>query len=173
MGSWGLISGQISYGLYYSLLNLAFLLAVLILDKHYVGLATFINLFLTGYIADWAWTLISAWVPAPGFSGRLLLLAIGIVLMCFAASMYMTADLGVSVYDALPIIISNRSGKQFRLVRICTDTILVIIGTICVLCGGEGGQLPGLGTIISALFMGPLIDFFNRKVSRPLLKKNF
>jgi uncharacterized membrane protein YczE len=28
----------------------------------------------------------------------------------------------------------------------------------------------GIGTILTAFFMGPLIDFFNRTVSRPMLK---
>ena len=29
----------------------------------------------------------------------------------------------------------------------------------------------GVGTIITAFFMGPLIEFFNVKVARPMLKK--
>jgi uncharacterized membrane protein YczE len=30
----------------------------------------------------------------------------------------------------------------------------------------------GVGTILSAFFMGPLIDFFNRTVAIPMLGKN-
>ena len=33
------------------------------------------------------------------------------------------------------------------------------------------GFLPGFGTIITALFMGPLITFFKRTLSDPMLKK--
>ena len=76
--------------------------------------------------------------------------------------LYMTSDLGVSVYDAIPIVISNRTKFQFRFCRIGCDLICVIIGTVC-------GLMPGLGTIITAFFMGPLIEFFNNTFSRPLL----
>jgi uncharacterized membrane protein YczE len=99
-------------------------------------------------------------------------LAVGVVLMCFAASLYMTADLGVSVYDAIPIIISNRTGWPFKFMRISTDLICVAIGTLCVLAGAVGAPLPGIGTIITAFFMGPLVDFFNRRFSEPLLENS-
>ena len=39
--------------------------------------------------------------------------------------------------------------------------------------GGSVGQIPtiaGVGTIITAFFMGPLIEYFNVRVARPLLK---
>ena len=40
--------------------------------------------------------------------------------------------------------------------------------------GGAISRIPtvvGVGTIITAFFMGPLIEFFNQKVARPLLKQ--
>lgn len=39
---------------------------------------------------------------------------------------------------------------------------------ICVLACLAMGYVPGVGTLISALFTGPLISFFNRTVSEPL-----
>ena len=66
------------------------------------------------------------------------------------------------MYDAIPIVISNRSKKPFRFCRIGCDLICVTIGTVC-------GLLPGLGTLVTAFFMGPLIELFNNKFSRPLL----
>ena len=145
------------------------LIAVLLLDRHYIGVATFINLFLTGYNVDFSQHTISRLCTEPGLVLRVVFLAVGVVLMCFASSLYMTADLGVSVYDAIPIVISNRKGWPFKFVRISSDLVCVAIGTVCVLAGAVGAPLPGLGTIITAFFMGPLVDFFNRKFSRPLL----
>jgi uncharacterized membrane protein YczE len=140
------------------------------LDRHYIGVATFINLFLTGYIVDFSQQTISHLCPEPGLVLRVLFLTVGVVLMCFASSLYMTADLGVSVYDAIPIVISNRKGWPFKFVRISSDFVCVAIGTVCVLLGAVGAPLPGLGTIITAFFMGPLVDFFNRRFSEPLLE---
>ena len=108
--------------------------------------------------------MINRFVPEPSLAERIIMLAIGIVVMCFASALYMTSDLGVSVYDSIPIVISNRTGWQFRFCRIGTDLICVIIGTVC-------GLMPGLGTIVTAFFMGPLIEFFNRTCARPLLAR--
>lgn len=171
MGSWGKFGSMLSYGTYYMLLSLVMLAVDWFLDRHYIGIATFINLFLTGYIVDFSQHTISRLCPEPGLVLRVVFLAVGVVLMCFASSLYMTADLGVSVYDAIPIVISNRKGWPFKFVRISSDLVCVIIGTLCVLAGAVGAPLPGLGTIITAFFMGPLVDFFNRKFSRPLLEK--
>ena len=164
-GSWGrFFANMAPYGTYYLVISIVFLVVDLFLDKHYIGIATFINMFLTGYIVDFSSNTIARLLPDPAMVTRIVLLLVGVVLMCFASSLYMTSDLGVSVYDAIPIIISNRSnGKfKFKYCRIATDVICVAIGTIC-------GLLPGLGTIITAFFMGPLIDFFNVHFSRPLL----
>lgn len=171
MGSWGKFGSMLSYGTYYTLISLVMLVVDWFLDRHYIGIATFINLFLTGYIVDFSQHTISQLCPEPGLVLRVVFLTVGVVLMCFASSLYMTADLGVSVYDAIPIVISNRKGWPFKFVRISSDLVCVAIGTACVLAGAVGAPLPGLGTIITAFFMGPLVDFFNRRFSRPLLDR--
>lgn len=161
-GSWGRFMGDISYGIYYMVLGLIMLVIDFFLDKHYIGVATFVNLFLTGYIVDFGQNVINHVCPEPALFQRIIMLIIGVVVMCFASSLYMTSDLGVSVYDAIPIIISNRSKKPFRFCRIGCDLICVFIGTLC-------GLLPGVGTLVTAFFMGPLIEVFNNNFSRPLL----
>ena len=165
MGVWGrFFENAASYGTYYMILSLVMLVINLFLDKHYIGIATFVNLFLTGYVVDFAQRIINRLAPNPGLALRVVFLLVGVLVMCFASSLYMTSDLGVSVYDSIPIVISNRTGWQFRFVRICSDLICVTIGFLA-------GQMPGIGTVITAFFMGPLIDFFNRKFSRPFLDK--
>lgn len=161
-GSWGRFASGLSYGTYYLGISLLLLVIDLFLDKHYIGVATFINMFLTGYIVDFSQAMINQMLPNPTLAVRAVLLIIGVVVMCFASSLYMTSDLGVSVYDAIPIVISNRSKKPFRFCRIGCDLICVIVGTVC-------GLLPGVGTLVTAFFMGPLIEFFNNTFSRPLL----
>ena len=161
-GSWGKFFTFTSYGTYYMIISLLLLLIDLVLDRHYIGIATFINMFLTGYIVDFSTNTINKYIPDPSFTIRVIMILVAVVIMCFASSLYMTSDLGVSVYDAIPIIISNRSKKPFRFCRIGCDLICVIIGTVC-------GLLPGFGTLITAFFMGPLIEFFNNVFSRPLL----
>lgn len=161
-GMWGKAFSGISFGTYYMVLSLIMLVIDLGLGKEYIGVATFINMFLTGYIVDFSQNTINRFIPDPGLAVRVIMLAIAVVVMCFASSLYMTSNLGVSVYDAIPIIISNKSEKPFRFCRIGCDLICVIVGAVC-------GLLPGLGTLITAFCMGPLIEFFNNRFSEPLL----
>jgi uncharacterized membrane protein YczE len=82
--------------------------------------------------------------------------------MCFASALYFTADMGVSTYDAIAITISERKSKwKFKYIRITTDLI-------CVLIGWSLGATVGIGTIVTAFFMGPLISFFNKTVAEPM-----
>ena len=98
----------------------------------------------------------------------------GIVVLCIGSALYMTADLGVSTYDAVAIVMSKKwKWGQFRYVRICTDLACVLLGGLMIyLASGSAGEVAasvGVGTIVTAFFMGPLIEFFNEKIARPIL----
>lgn len=164
----------IDFGTLYVIVNVVMLLFSLIFDRHYIGLATFINLFLIGYIAEFSLNTLEKFFPALGIPGRSVCLIIGILIICVASSFYMTADIGVSTYDAVALIISNtwHVGK-FKYVRIVTDVICVILGVALYFLSGSPvsgiGAVVGAGTIITAFFMGPLVDFFARKLAKPFL----
>ena len=153
------------------LINAVLLSAVFFLNRHYIGISTFINLFLLGYVVEFSENQLARILGNLSLIGRLLFLLIGILLSCIAAALYYSADLGVSAYDAIPLYISDRKytcfGRvlPFRVIRIISDLI-------CVLAGWLLGFLPGIGTIITAFFMGPLITFFRKTISDPLLNKS-
>jgi len=164
----------IGFGTLYVIVNVIMLLFSLIFDRHYIGLATFINLFLIGYIAEFSLKMLENFFPVLGIPGRSVCLIIGILIICVASSFYMTADIGVSTYDAVALIISNtwHIGK-FKYVRIVTDVVCVILGVALYFLSGASvsgiGAVIGAGTIITAFFMGPLVDFFARKLAKPFL----
>ncbi len=137
-------------------------------------LATFINLFLLGYVVEFSQSLCAQLFPALGLGGRALLLVSALVPLSLASSLYFTADLGVSTYDAVALVWSERQSRiAFPLCRILTDSACVLAGSVlCLLSGMNYPQLfgsVGVATVITAFFMGPLIEFFNKTVSRPLL----
>lgn len=73
-----------------------------------------------------------------------------------------TRDMGISTYDAVAVTIDERvPGWKFKYIRIATDLV-------CVVTGGLLGATFGLGTVITAFFMGPLISFFNHTVAEPM-----
>ena len=164
----------ISFGTLYVLVNLALLVFSLLADRRNIGIATFINLFLLGYITQFTYEWLVFLMPDPSLAIRALCLIVGIVVICFGSSLYMTANLGVSAYDAVAIILAYKwkLGK-FQYCRIGADLVCVIAGcVIFLIAGGAIRDIPtiaGIGTIITAFFMGPLIEFFNVKFARPWL----
>ncbi len=154
----------LSFGTLYVVICLVLLAAMLLIDRHYIGIATFINLFLTGYIVEFSEATIHRIFGDPTMAMRIAYLAIGIVVMCLASALYFTADLGVSTYDFIALHLAKRQSRvPFKLIRIGTDLVCVAIGFAL-------GFVPGVGTIITAFFMGPLITFFNVHVAQPLLR---
>lgn len=167
----------ISFGTLYMIVNMLLLLFSLVADRHYIGFATFINLFLLGYVVEYSHKFLRTVFPNLQMPGRILFFAVGIVILCLASSFYMTADLGVSTYDAISLIAANTWHIwKFRYCRITSDIICVILGVaLYLLAGGEvskTAEIAGIGTIVTAFFMGPLIEFFNIHVAQPFLKKS-
>lgn len=164
----------IDFGTLYVIVNACLLVFSLICDRHYVSLATFINLFLLGYVAQFTTDMLFLWLPDLPLWGRIISFVIGISISCVAASMYFTADLGVSTYDAVALIITETWKKgKFKYVRIITDLVCVALGVGLYLLSGKElsglAAMVGVGTIVTAFFMGPFIDWLNRHMSIPML----
>lgn len=166
----------IPFGTLYVIVNLILLTFSLVVDRHNIGIATFINLFLLGYITQFTYEFLQTVIVNPSMWVRLLCLIVAIVIICFGSAFYMTADLGVSTYDAVAIVLAYKwKVGKFQYCRIATDLVCVVAGIIIFLIGGgtfrEVPTIVGIGTIITAFFMGPLIELFNVKVARPFLKE--
>ncbi len=153
---------NMKFGTFYTIVCAFIFFIVFLLDKHYIGVATFFNLFGNGFAADATTSILSKMIPNLTITHRVILLVLGVIIMCLAASLYFTADLGVSVYDAISIIMSDKKIASFKICRISTDSICVVIGFVL-------KASIGVGTVITALFMGPLIQFFKTYVAEPLL----
>jgi len=171
-GSFLLFTKHFQYGTYYLTISLVLLIIILIWDKHYVGIATFINMFLTGYIVDYSFTFLVHLLPDVDLLQRMILLLVAVLIMCFGSALYYTADLGVSVYDAISLILAKKKIAvknyivPFKWIRVFNDLICVTLGTLF-------GKMPGVGTLITAFFMGPLISLFNKKFAEPFLQMDF
>ncbi len=164
----------IDFGLLYTIVNALLLLFSFFTDRHYIGIATFVNLFLLGYAVDFSYNLLFNIFGELDFVFQLVFLIVAIILICFASSFYIVADLGVSAYDAISLILSNRYKLiQFKYCRIISDLISVGLGALFLFITGTSFSaitaIIGIGTIITAFFMGPLIDFFVNRVAKPFL----
>ena len=165
----------IKYGTLYVLVNAVLLVFSLVFDKARIGLGTLINLFLLGYIVQFGVDILAAAIPGPSLAVRAAYLLIGVLIACVAASMYFTANMGVSTYDAIALIITETWHKGvFKYVRIMTDFTCVALGVALFLLSGQEASglkaVIGIATIISAFMMGPMIDWFNIHLFGPMLK---
>ena len=151
----------IGFGTFYMILNLIMLIFIFFIDRRKIGLGTVINIFLLGYVVEFSSWFLDARFPNPSIMVRGLFLIVGIIILCFGSSLYFIGDLGVSTYDAVALILSEKKVARFQYCRIGSDLICTIIGFLL-------GATVGVGTLVTAFFMGPIIAFFNKRVSIPL-----
>lgn len=150
----------------------------LFMDRRLIGIGTILILTTSGSIIEFSDQLMHSLFPEVSFIGRIVFLIVGIVVMCIAGAFYMASDLGVSPYDAVALSISEKTTRvQFRVIRIIVDMVCVAAGILLYLLFGGGsfrtiGVVAGVGTVITAFFMGPLLQFFRDHWAMPLLKKS-
>lgn len=152
----------LGFGTFYAILNFLILIIIFFIDRKKIGLGTVINMFLLGYVVEfssWLWVYL---FPNSTLVLRTVMLILGILIMCFGSSLYFTANMGVSTYDAIALYISENTRFKFQYCRITTDLICVIIGVLF-------GAIAGIGTLVTAFFMGPIISFFQKKFANPWL----
>jgi uncharacterized membrane protein YczE len=114
------------------------------------GLGTIANSFLVGLATDVTLGLLdapSAWWARGG------LLVAGVVLNAVATGLYIGSQLGRGPRDGLMTGLVRRTGLSLRLVRTSIEVGVVALGWLL------GGTL-GVGTVLYALAIGPLVQVF-------------
>ncbi len=157
----------ISYPVWQILFGLVFFVIQLLFGRHLIGVGTIINTFAMGYIVDfnYRFVLIPVIGQPNGFVPQLITLIVGLLICSVGISLYQKADMGVSPYDALSLIMDEKIKKiPYFWCRIFTD------GTCALICFLLGG-IVGIGTLCTAFGFGPLVSFFNKTISEPILRR--
>jgi len=124
--------------------------------KQRPGIGTVLNVLLIGLAADAGIALI----PAPDeLWARIALLLIGVVGNGLAGALYIGARLGTGPRDGLWVALVDRTGLSVRLVRTGIEITVLVTGFLL------GGTV-GTGTVLYALAIGPLVQFFLGRVGR-------
>lgn len=156
----------LSFGFYSVLFNLLLFIFLFINSRELIGFGTFINMFLLGYTADViVYFFELADVAEIGLGVRFILLFIGVFISSTGLSLYVTANLGVSPYDALPLMMQEMTNNRipFGIARLIVDATAVLIGFFF-------GAVVGVGTLVVAVSLGPLVSVFNKYWFEPILK---
>ncbi len=114
------------------------------------GLGTIANVILIGVATDA--TLAMLGTP-DGLVARGAFMLGGIVVNGLAGALYIGAQLGPGPRDGLMTGLARRTGLSIRLVRTSLEVTVLATGFLL------GGQV-GLGTLIYAVSIGPLVQFF-------------
>ncbi len=120
--------------------------------RQWPGLRTIANIVVIAVATDVSLALLT--VP-DSLAGRIALLIGGIILNGIAGGLYIGSQLGPGPRDGLMTGLVRRTGWSVRLTRTGIEVIVLASGFLL------GGTL-GLGTIVYALTIGPLVQFFLR-----------
>lgn len=156
---------NIAFGHVSLVVNAIGILIMILFGRKFIGIGTFFNMILVGYIADFTFNGLASLIQQPSFMMRLLIGLIGLLIVIVGASLYIATQRGVAPYDALPLIIEERSKGtiSFRNIRVFSDVTSVVLGYLL-------SATVGIMTVIASFLVGPLIQYLRRVFTDFLLK---
>ena len=166
------ISGFIgwSFGNWQLVANILILVVVFFTVRHLIGPGTVINMVGVGYTADFlCWVVLDVLKVEMTLPLRILALCLGTLFASLGVALYMIADMGLSPYDSVALIIEKLTkGKvPFQFARVASDITVIVIGVaFCLAADNNVWLIVGIGTIANALLNGPLIQFFRKRIEK-------
>lgn len=128
-------------------------LLLLLIDRRYVKLGTLVCMFCGGPIIDIFTRLLEGLgIGQAALPVKIAVLALGCGILACGMSLVIRSEAGTGPNDLVAVVISEKSGLRFGLVRVVTDVLFVLTGF---LLGGRFGP----GTLICAFLVGPVAEF--------------
>ena len=157
----------ISFGFLQMCVNGVVLVLVALTADRLINVGTIVNMVGVGYVCEFFTSIYNQVLPKENpFAVRLVLMALGVFLLSLSASLYFNCNVGVSPYDALGFVMEEKTKLKYRWCRVVTD--LICTGVAFLL----GGPI-GIGTVVTAFFMGPVISFCDNSISKKVLQAKY
>ncbi|GAA3871534.1 YczE/YyaS/YitT family protein [Streptomyces sedi] len=121
------------------------------------GLGTVSNVLLVGLSLDATAALVP---PVTSLAGQIPLMLGAVVLNGLATGLYLSASFGAGPRDGLMTGVSRVAGRSVRLVRTSIEVLVLAVGIVL-------GGTAGAGTVVYAVAIGPLAQFFLRVLAPP------
>jgi len=114
------------------------------------GIGTIANILVIGLSLDlFLWML----PELQGWALRLGALALGVVLTGIGSAAYIGVGMGTGPRDGLMVGLNQRLGWSIRISRMLVEVVVLAIGWLL-------GGVAGVGTVVFALAIGPLVQLF-------------
>ncbi len=162
-----------NYGLWYTLINSVFFILMLIFLRKKIHIGTVINVLFTGMFSDLFLNLFNLINFNPTiFILRLIVTILGIIITCLGIAIHGSANLGMSAYEAVCVIIDKKTKKlSFKYIRIITDVTATLFALIVGVLILKKFDLVNINTILNFIFAGPLISMFSKIVVKYYYKE--
>lgn len=141
-----------------NLVNFALTALVFCLNRHYVNIGTFIYIVPYGLAVDMGGKLYSALFPVQTLAFRILGAAAGCMMLYLGVALFIAADIGLDPFTGMVMVIKDKAGKEYRVVKVGFDIACIVLGVIL------GGKM-GVITVVTAFMAGPVIQFLSEKIA--------
>ena len=159
----------LTHGRVHIVLCFLIILALLVADRSYIKIGTVLCMIFGGPIIDAYTILLKPLISdESALSFKLVILVLGCVILAYGMTIVIKSDAGTGPNDLVAIVISDKTGKNFGIIRIIVDLSFVLAGFLM------GGSV-GLGTVICAFCVGPVANFFlpvNERIIQKILKQS-
>ncbi len=140
----------ITHGSVHVAVSLLIILALLVIDRGYVRIGTFLCMILGGPIIDLFTLALQGVVNAQSALWiRLAAVVLGCGILAFGMTIVIKSEAGTGPNDLVAVVISDKRRWKFGVVRIAVDAAFALIGFLL------GGTL-GLGTLVCVAVVGPV-----------------
>jgi len=146
-------SPLLTHGRTHIAISLLIVLILLIRNRSYLKIGTALCMLFGGLIIDFFSRILTPLLSGASFPLRLAMLVAGCVILAFGMTIVIRSDAGTGPNDLVALVISERRGWRFSLVRVAVDALFALTGWLL-------GGVIGLGTVICMFLVGPVAGFF-------------
>ncbi len=160
--------GIITHGRTHVVISLFIIVVLLFVDKTYIKIGTVICMVFGGPIIDFFTWLLAFILPSDmTIILRDVLLILGCVILAYGMTIVIKSDAGTGPNDLVAVVISDKIGRKFSIVRLLVDGAFALIGFLF-------GGVVGVGTLVCIALVGPVAGVFlpiNEKIVNNVVQK--
>lgn len=144
----------LTHGRVHVAVSLLIVAILLLTDRSYIKIGTALCMLFGGPIIDFFSMLLGPLFAAfRTLPPRIAMLVLGCVILAAGMTLVIRSDAGTGPNDLVALVISEKSGKPFSILRILVDASFAFLGWLL-------GGVVGLGTLICMFLVGPVAGFF-------------
>ena len=152
----------ISLGTAANFFNVFFFIVAFIFGKHFLGLGTFLYVLCSGKFIDTFVFVYRSLIPWQNLPVKILSALIGCFVMLFGVVLMVVSTLGVDVWTASAMALSNFFKIDYKKFKIFFDGLVCLLGFIL------GGTV-GVTTLFLVIIGGPFVKVVSKKLEKVFL----